>query len=188
MANLDHPRGLQPYGNLLQVTEYTLASGLAQDLFIWDPIEMTGTGRDVTILNAGTTGNPIGGVIVGIYDLNKVPLQSWVSGFTGIGHVLVADHPNQLFIAQGDGAVSFLDINDAGGNINLVAGSGSTVNFLSGWQLNDSDTGGNTPGDLIRLIRPDQRDDNTVGTANADWLCRINNHQNAAGIVGVGTA
>ena len=90
MANIDHPRGLQPYGNLLQVTEYTLASGLAQDLFIWDPIVVLGTGRNVTIATA-TTGNAISGVIVGIYDLNKVPLQTWESGHTGIGFVIVAE-------------------------------------------------------------------------------------------------
>jgi hypothetical protein len=185
MANINHPRGLQPYGNLLQVTEYTLSTAYAQDLFIWDPVVVNGTSRDVVIATAGT-GNAISGVIVGIYDLNKVPLQYWDSGHTGIGYVLVADDPRQVFIAQGDGAVSFLDADDANGNINLVSGSGSTVNYLSGWELDDSDTGGSTAGDQIRLIRPDQRDDNTVGIANADWLCRINNHTANAGIVGVG--
>jgi hypothetical protein len=185
MANINFPRGLQPYGNLLQVTEYTLASGLAQDLFIWDPVVVLGTDRNVTIATAGT-GNAISGVIVGIYDLDKVPLQTWESGHTGIGFLLVADDPRQLFIAQGDGAVSFLDIDDSNGNVNLVAGAGSTVNFLSGWEINDSDTGGSTANDQIRLIRPNQVEENTVGIANADWLFRINNHTANAGIVGVG--
>jgi len=185
MANVNFPRGLQPYGNLLQVTEYTLSSGYAQDLFIWDPVVVNGTDRNVVIATAGTS-NAISGVIVGIYDLNKVPLQTWESGHTGIGYVLVADDPRQLFIAQGDGAVSYLDINDCNGNVNLVAGAGSTVNYLSGWELDDSDTGGNTADDQIRLIRPVQQVDNEVGIANADWLFRINNHTANAGIVGVG--
>lgn len=185
MANLNFPRGLQPYGNLLQVTEYTLSSGYAQNLFIWDPVVVNGTSRDVVIATAGT-GNRLTGSIVGIYDLNKVPLQYWDSGHAGIGYVLVADDPRQIFISQGDGLVSFLDANDANGNVNLIAGAGSTVNFLSGWQLDDSDTGGATPGDQIRLIRADQRVDNTVGIANADWKFRINNHTANAGIVGVG--
>ena len=185
MANVNFPRGLQPYGNLLQVTEYTLSSAYAQDLFIWDPVVVNGTSRDVVIATAGT-GNKITGSIVGIYDLNKVPLQYWDSGHVGIGYVLVADDPRQLFIAQGDGDTSYLDANDANGNVNLIGGAGSTVNYLSGWEINDSDTGGNTAGDQVRLIRADQRVDNTVGLANADWLLRINNHTANAGIVGVG--
>jgi hypothetical protein len=98
----------------------------------------------------------------------------------------VADHPSQIFVAQGDGAVSFLDEDDSNGNINLVAGSGSTINFLSGWELDDSDTGGTTAGDQVRLIRPEDITDNTVGIANADWLFQINNHTQSVGIVGVG--
>jgi len=185
MANTDFPRGLQPYGNLLQVTEYKLSSAYAQDLFIWDPVVVNGTDRNVIIATAGT-GNAITGSIVGIYDSNKVPLQYWDSGHSGVGYVLVADDPRQLFIAQGDGDTSYLDINDCNGNINLVSGSGSTVNYLSGWELDDSDTGGNTAGDQIRLLRPNQVSGNTVGIANCDWLCRINNHTANAGIVGVG--
>lgn len=185
MANTNFPRGLQPYGNLLQVTEYTLSAAYAQDLFVWDPVEVNGTSRDVVIATAGT-GNAITGCIVGIYDENKVPLQYWDSGHSGVGYVLVADDPRQLFIAQGDGDTSYLDIDDCNGNVNLVAGTGSAVNNLSGWELDDSDTGGATPGDQIRLIRPDQRVDNEVGIANADWLFRINNHTANAGIVGVG--
>jgi hypothetical protein len=185
MANINFPRGLQPYGNLLQVTEYTLSAAYAQDLFIWDPVEVNGTSRDVVIATAGT-GNAISGSIVGIYDLNKVPLQYWDSGHVGIGYVLVADDPRQLFIAQGDGAVSFLDEDDANGNIPLVSGAGSTVNFLSGWQLDDSATAGTTANEQVRLSRPNQVEENTVGIANCDWLFRINNHTANAGIVGVG--
>ena len=185
MANVNYPRGLQWHRNLLQATEYTLSAAYAQDLFIGDPVITNGTSRDVVIATAGT-GNAITGAILGIYDLDKVPLNYWDSGHVGIGYVVVADHPDQVFVAQGDGLVSFLDADDANGNINLVAGTGSTVNYLSGWELDDSDTGGATPGDQIRLIRPEQITDNTVGIANADWIFRINNHTNNAGIVGVG--
>ena len=60
------------------------------------------------------------------------------------------------------------------------------MNFRSGWELDDSDTGGATAGDQIRLIRPVDRVDNTVGIANCDWICQINNHTQSVGIVGVG--
>jgi hypothetical protein len=154
------------------------------DLFIWDPVALTGTGNEIDIATAGT-GNPIIGSVLAIYDSNGDPLQSY-SDASGGGTCLVADSPDQFYVCQGDGDTSFLDIDDAGGNINLVAGTGSAVNARSGWQLDDSATGGATAGDQIRLVKPVARVDNTVGIANCDWICFINNHQRNAGIVGVG--
>lgn len=184
MANIDHPRGLQVYGELLRATEYKCVAAYAQDLFIGDPVLSIATGRDINI-HGGATG-PMLGAIIGIYDSDKVPLQYWDSGHSGEGYFLVADHPNQLFVAQGDGAVSYLDEDDCHGNVLMASGTGSDVNYLSGWELDDSDTADNTANNPIRLIRPVDRADNTVAIAHADWIVRINDHQNTAGVVGVG--
>jgi len=183
MANVNWPRGLRPYRDILRRTEYTLASGLAQDLFIGDPVAPTGTGRNVTIATAGTT-NPILGAILAVYDLDKVPLQYWNSGHTGVGYVVVADHPDQWFVIEDNG--TSYGINGANGNVNLVSGTGSTVYYLSGWELNGANTPGATAGDQIRLIRPVDTVDNDITLANADWIVKINNHYLNAGIVGVG--
>jgi hypothetical protein len=186
MANVNFPRGLQPHEEVLHKVEMKIPAAYNQDLFIWDPVISIATGRDINIATAGT-GNPILGSILAIYDSNKDPLQYWDAAHVGEGYVIVADHPMQKYIIQGDGDTSFLDEDDSSGNVNLVAGSGgSTVYYRSSWQLNDSDTGGNTAGDQIRLIRVVDRVDNTIGIANADWICQINNHQQTAGIVGVG--
>ena len=184
-ANVDYPRGLEPVGPILRATEYTLSSAYSEDVFIGTPVAANGTGRNVVLATMGT-GNPVLGPVIAIYDANKVPLSYWPDDNPGVGYVLVADHPDQLYICQGDGDTTYLDINDCNGNVNLVGSGGSTVNYRSAVELNESDTGGNTPGDQIRLIRPVDRPDNTVGIANADWLCRLNNPQSAAGIVGVG--
>jgi hypothetical protein len=101
---------------------------------------------------------------------------------------MVADDPKQIFVAQGDGDTTILTGIDANGNVNLVAGAGSTVNNRSGWQIDDSDTGGATAGDQIRLIRQVVREDNEVDVAFCDWLFQINNHTQSVGIVGVGAA
>lgn len=183
MPNIDFPRGLQPWKNLVQANYYKVASNYATALFIGDPVITTGTDRNVQIATAGT-GNPMVGAIIGCYDSNYIPVTN-VAASTG-GWVLVADAVSQVFVAQGDGDTSFLDINDCNGNVNLIGGTGSTVNYRSGWEINDSDTGGNTAADQIRLIKPVQMAENTVGTANCLWELRINNHQNAVGIVGVG--
>lgn len=185
MANTDFPRGLEVYGPLLRAQEYKCVAGYAQDLFIGDPVIAIATGRDINIATAGT-GNPLLGSIIAIYDSDKVPLRYWDSGHSGEGYFLVADHPDQLFVCQGDGVSTFLDEDDSHGNLNLVSGSGSTVYYRSGWELDDSATGGTTAADQVRLIRAVDRADNTIATANADWIVRINNHQQTSGIVGVG--
>ena len=185
MANTDYPRGLQPFGPVLRATEYKLAAAYAQDLFIGDPVVAIATGRDIELASVGST-NAIVGAILGIYDENKVPLNYWDTGHSGEGYVMVADHPDQLFVAQGDGASSYLGEDDCNGNIPMTSGPGSTVNYRSTWELDDSATAGAEPKEQIRLVRPVDRPDNTVGSANCDWICFINNHQRLQGIVGAG--
>lgn len=186
MANVNFPRGLQPYEWIPHKAEYVIPASLTGnvDLFIWDPVILTGTGNEIDIAVAATA-NPIIGSVLAIYDSNGDPINVYRDA-SGGGTVVVADSPNQYYVIQGDGDTSFLDLNDAGGNINLVSGTGSEVNFRSGFELDDSETGDATAGDQIRLVRPANRVDNTVGIANADWICFINNHQRNAGIVGVG--
>ena len=132
------------------------------------------------------------GAVIGVADANKVPGIQTSTGervnykpASTAAYVLVATHPRQLFIAQGDGASSYLDINDCGGNIPMVASTaGNTLSGQSAWTLDDSATA-STANDLIRLVRPVDRADNTVGIAYCDWYCFINNHQLNNGIVGI---
>ena len=186
MPNIDFPRGLQPHRNLMRATEYKIPAAYAQDLFVYDPVITIGTGRDINIATAGN-GNALTGSILAIYDLNKVPLSHWDSGHVGEGYVIVADHPQQIFVAQGDGIATFLDEDDSHANVNLVAAAGSLVNFLSGWQIDESDAGdAGVADDQLRLLRFEDITDNEIGVANADWLVQINNHTQSVGIVGVG--
>lgn len=193
MANVKSPRGLRVAGPLLSARWYEVAVGYATALFIGDPVIMTGTSNQVTSATAGS-GNPIAGAIIGVYDANKVPGIQVSTGervnykpASTAAYVLVADHPQQMFICQGDGDSSYLDKDDCGGNIPLVGSTaGNTMSGQSAWALDDSATAGTSVGDQIRLVRPVDRVDNTVGIAYCDWYCFINNHQRNAGIVGVG--
>ena len=186
MANINRPKGLEVYHELLRATLYQVPSAVVGnvDIFIGDLVILTGTGNQCDIATAGTT-NPLLGAVLATYDTNMVP-TNYHEDNGGAGYLLVADHPMQLFSAQGDGDTTIFTADDAGGNVNLVSGSGSTTNYRSGWQLDDSDTGGATAGDQVRLMKVVPRADNTVGLAYCDWIIRINNHQQTAGIVGVG--
>jgi len=185
MANVDRPRGLEPIGPLLSAREYKCVSAYAQDLFIGDPVVAIATGRDIEIATPGST-NYILGSIVSIMDENKVPLAYWDSGHVGEGYITVADHPDQLFVCQGDGDTSYLGEDDCNGNIPLLSATGSTVSWRSGWELDDSATADGEAAQNIRLIRPQDRPDNSIGIANCDWICKINMHQALQGIVGAG--
>ena len=185
MANVDRPRGLEPVGPILSAREYKCVSAYAQDLFIGDPVIAIATGRDIQIAVPGST-NILLGAIIAIYDENKVPLAYWDSGHVGEGYIVVADDPDQIFVCQGDGDSSYLDESDCNGNVALISGGGSTVTNRSTWELDDSATAGTAPTEQIRLIRPQDRPDNTIAIANCDWLCRINYHQRLQGAVGAG--
>ena len=192
MANVASPRGLRVAGPLLEARWYPVAATYATALFIGDPVAMTGTSNQVIAASVGTAQTDCAcGAIVGVFDSNKVP---GIQASTGerlnykpastAAYVLVATHPRQLYIAQGDGASSYLDLNDCGGNVPMVASTaGNTLSGQSAWTLDDSATAG-TAYDLIRLVRPVDRPDNTVGIAYGDWYCFINNHQLNNGIVG----
>ena len=192
MANTDRAVGLKVAGPLLGATWYSVSSAYATVVFIGDPVVATGTSNLVNVATAGST-NAILGAVIGVYDTNKTPGCVDSVGnrvpyrpASTTAYVLVADCPQQLFIAQGDGDTSYFDVNDCGGNVPMVAGSGVTMTGVSGWELDDSATAGSTAAEQIRLVRPVDRVDNTVGSANCDWYCFINNHQKLQGIVGAG--
>jgi hypothetical protein len=195
MANVDSPKGLKVAGPLLGCHLYECSATYATSFFIGDPVVLTGTSNQITTATAGST-NILLGAVIGIYDSNKLPgwqastgerLNYKPGSSLGKAYILVADHPQQVFIAQGDGDTSYLDANDQGGNISLVAAStGGEISGISQWELDDSNTGGAGTTEQIRLIRPVDRPDNLVGIANCDWYCMINYHQRNAGAVGAG--
>jgi hypothetical protein len=69
----------------------------------------------------------------------------------------------------------------SGRNADLVAGSGSTVTGLSGWQL-DSSTLATTNTLQLRVIQALQETDNQVASANAKWLVKLNLSQMLAAL------
>ena len=193
MGNLNNPGGLQIAKTLKSARWYKVASNYATAIFIGDPVIQSGTANQVTLATEGT-GNKVAGAVLGVADSNMVPgIQlatgervNYIPASTG-GYVLVADDPTQEFIVQENGAGNAKYVaNACGGNVNLASGSGATISGRSGWGLAAGDTPGNTAGDQIRLIRPVDMVDNTVGEVYCKWFCTINNHQRAAGIVGAG--
>ena len=185
MANTDAARGLQIAGPLLSCRMYKMSAAYAQALYIGDPMALDASGNAI-IATAGT-GNVIQGVALGFFTSEFVPLATVYhpSATAGSNFVLLADDPRQLFVCQEDSTGNNLALTDIAGNLNLASGTGSTVNGMSGWEIDSSDLGDATAGDQVRLINILRSPDNAIGT-NCKWIIRINDVQGAAGIVGVG--
>lgn len=189
MANVNGAFGLRPVKHLSgapfngQLTPYFVASDYATNMFIGDPVVVTGesvtsggvTRPVVAVATAGAT-NQITGVCMGF-----VPNPSVVSVGYGAASTLrvalVADAPDILFEVQGDGAGTPVAIASIGLNINLVSGSGSAYTHKSGWALNEDSLGSDATYQMtIRGLI--EREDNEPGVAYGRYLCSINLHTN----------
>ena len=186
MANANIARGLIPYrrttgepfnaaGNI-----YYVPASVASNIFIGDPVTYLTNSADtqgipgVTLATAGSSNNILGAMI-GIVSGGEpiIPVTRDLSIYhpaSTAAYILVSDDPDILYEVQENGAM----VQGAPGrNVNLVAGTGSTITGYSGWMLNSSTI--NTTNTLqMKIIRGLEQADNTIGSTNAKWLCRIN--------------
>ena len=107
MANTDGSYGLRPLrhlsGGCIRMSEYSIASTLAEDIFTGSPVQMTGTGTNVILAETGNVDNI--GVFGGCRYVNssgqQVFSQNWPTGTTATDIVAyVWDDPQIVFSAQ----------------------------------------------------------------------------------------
>jgi len=187
MANTDAAFGLKPYGNVLRATWYPFATTYAANMFhgslIQSAATQTGlvckafggdTRQSVTTCTAGAAGLVLGAAI-GFMDSDGDPILYFPTGTVGDGvvggYVLVADHPDQTFIAQEDGDTTPIAAASIGLNVQMTAESGSTTKGTSTQEL-DSNTVNTTATLALRLVRSYK--DDTVASAYCRWIVIIN--------------
>ena len=159
MANVNAPFGLRPvrYMNGAPYTgggrAYYMPSTNGNNLFIGDPVKITGTGNaaefqgfapgmlsTVAIATVGAS-NDVTGAIVGIQPVTRESTIYRAASTEMI--VFVEDDPNVIFEIQDDGSAAAPGVGLVGLNAVFAAGSGgSTTTGRSSWQL---DLGGVTP-------------------------------------------
>lgn len=196
MANIDRAYGLiplrhrngAPYNGA--ANPYVVDAGDGTALFIGDPVILTGTSNTseveapgagsfqpgtlpvVTIATAGAS-NFITGIVVAVA-ADPVALENVHRLASTERIVFVADDPDLLFSIQEDSVGGALAATSVGLNANLVAGAGSTVTNLSGWELDSS--GAATTNNLqLRIERLLNQEDNEIGI-NARWEVAILQH------------
>lgn len=194
MANPNTPYGLRPYAYMSgapwggAVRTYYVPSGNATALYLGDPVNFTysSDGNGIPVCEIATAGaaHQIVGAFLGISNNAGLPanvitlLQSQTPYLAAsqAAYIYVSDDPFLLYAIQEDSSGGAIASNSAaGGNANLVSGSGSTVTSQSGWQLQSSSVT-NTGSDgtkQLRIIQALQEVDNAIGV-NCKWLVKIN--------------
>lgn len=206
MANANVPMGLLPYRNFAGQYEtgaigiYYVPSSYATALYIGDPVDIVSGSNDTIgtpAVQLAASGSPILGVMVGVMDGGPAGAIVTVTQDKPIyhaastaGYIAVLEDPAALFWIQDDASTQATAPKLwAGKNANLVSGAGSTTTGYSGWQLQASSVATTNTLD-VKIIRPLQQADNTIGTAantnmNAKWLVKLNNSRFANQIAGV---
>lgn len=153
MANVSAPMGLTPSrvlgGGCIVANPYSIASEYATSIFTGDPVEMTGTGKNVALAAAGTV-NAVG-VFAGVRYIDSEGRPQfkpyWPGGTVGTEiEALVYDDPSIIFRIQADTMAA----TDVGALCDWVAGTGNVKSGQSGAQAEASSTA--TTGKSLRIL------------------------------------
>jgi hypothetical protein len=166
MANVDAKFGLRPVRTLgsenVNQNVYSIATNYATAIYTGDPVQMTGTGKNVILAEATNADNI--GVFVGCSytDANGKPTFSpyWPGVSDGKANIkaFVVSDPETIFEVQGDSVAE----GDVGALCDWNAGTGSALTGLSGSYAVVSGATGTT-GKSLRIMGLVDRPDNAYG-------------------------
>ena len=183
MANVDAAFGFVPVrhmsGNVPRANKYTLASGLAENIFTGDLCILINTG--LLTPHTATETNNIGvfaGCSYTASDGSYVYSQYWPTGTTATNIIAyIYDDPYIVYKVQSAGTTAQTNI---GNCADVVAGAGSTTTGQSGFEISGTMAAGTATCKIIGLW---ESPDNAFGT-NAVMEVLINEHllKDSAGI------
>ena len=190
-TNKDAAFGLKPIGKVGQnrdaggLSEYDIAAS-ATAIYFNDPVKMK---NDGTIEVAGAGGailGSLGGIFFTDATTSKPTYANHLAASNAATDIVgfISDDPYQRFEIQSNnaGASATTDIfNDA--DIEYTAGS--SPDFVSKVELNDSTLAAGSSATLQILGLSKDPDNNTVGAANVNWVVRINEHELDMNVNGV---
>ena len=180
MANKDAAFGLRPIGKVGQnrdaqgLSEYDIAAS-ASAIYFNDPVEILSTG---TIGVAAAT-DALLGSLTGVFFTDATTSKPTFANHLNASNTatdivgFVSDDPYQRFEIQSDGATEATDV---GQNADIVYAAGSSPDFVSKVELDESDHKDATA--QLRIIGISKApDNNTAGSANVNLVVIINEHQ-----------
>jgi hypothetical protein len=189
MANVDSPFGAKPVWHLLGldwtgcIRPYYVGSGDSTAIYKYDLVKLAGSADatglypDIAQAAAGDSvlGSAVGFSTTPYVSVDPTNLERKYRPASTAMYVWVVDDPYVIYEMQEDSGGAALAVTAISLNTNIVVGSGNTTSGASGMELDSSDTGTDSTGQM-RILRLVPRADNVLGD-HAKWLCLINEHQ-----------
>lgn len=194
MASQDMPAGFQVYGECLRERLYAVLTAPTINVSHGDIVMHGGTAvatkwgtlpviEDGAVPDGVANTQKLLGSVTAVFDENMDPTSYLAPAAAGdgtvAGFVLVADHPDQLFIGQEDGTTAAIDLADVGQNADIQSATLCAPNTNTGQSTQEiaSDTVAATAALDLKLEFP--HPDDTVGNdtnCHARWIVSINTH------------
>ncbi len=181
MANQDSAFGLRPSGKVGQnrdnqgLSEYSIAASSAA-IYQWDPVKTSGG----YLLVAGAGGNLRGSLNGVFYTDASTSKPTWANHLEAsntatdiVGYV--SDDPYERFEIQSNNAGASA-VTDVGKTADLVYAAGSSPDYISGVELDDSTL--NTTAQQLKIMGASKDpSNNAVASANVNWVVVIAEHE-----------
>jgi hypothetical protein len=191
MANKDAPFGMKPIGKVGQnrdnqgLSEYDIAAS-ATAIYFQDPVKMVNTGT----IGVAAAGDSLLGVLTGIFftdaSTSKPTFANHLDASNAATDIkgFITDDPYERFEIQSNnsGASATTDIFNVA---DIVYAAGSSPDYVSQVELNDSTLANGSSATLQILGLSKDPDNSDVGSANVNWVVRINEHQLDMNVNGV---
>jgi len=191
MANTDAAFGLKAIGKVGQnrdnqgLSEYSIAAS-ASAIYQKDPVEMAATG---TITVAAATDTLLGSLNGVFYTDASTSKPTWANHLNASNTAtdivgFVSDDPYERFEIQSNNAGAS-NANDVFAVADIAYAAGSSPDYISGVELNDSTIANGSSATLQILGASKDPSNNDVGSANVNWVVRINEHELDMNVNGV---
>ena len=191
MANKDAAFGLKPVGKVGQnrdnqgLSEYLIAAS-SSAIYFQDPVKMAATGAIVVAGAGGAILGSLGGIFFTDANTSKPTFANHLDASNTATDIkgFVSDDPYERFEIQSNNTGAS-NVNDVFAVADLVYAAGSSPDYVSGVELNDSTLANGSSATLQILSLSRDPDNSDVDSANVNWIVRINEHELDMNVNGV---
>ena len=191
MANKDAAFGLKPVGKVGQnrdnqgLSEYLIAAS-SSAIYFQDPVKMAATGAIVVAGAGGAILGSLGGIFFTDANTSKPTFANHLDASNTATDIkgFVSDDPYERFEIQSNNTGAS-NVNDVFAVADLVYAAGSSPDYVSGVELDDSTLANGSSATLQILGLSRDPDNSDVDSANVNWIVRINEHELDMNVNGV---
>ena len=191
MANKDAAFGLKPIGKVGQnrdnqgLSEYLIAAS-SSAIYFQDPVKMAASGAIVVAGAGGAILGSLGGIFFTDANTSKPTFANHLDASNTATDIkgFISDDPYERFEIQSNNS-SGSNVNDVFAVADLVSAAGSSPDYVSGVELDDSTLANGSSATLQILGLSRDPDNSDVDSANVNWIVRINEHELDMNVNGV---